>query len=168
MVDFGISETLLAIGAASAAAGAGTAAYSAVEQNVAAKREKAASAREATVRSQQVRDQASIEKLKVMRRAAQIRGRLQLAGAESGLGDFSSLDALERQNQIDTGLNLDILEKNTQNTQGLIGSQLGSELARISGSYRNELLAGFQGALGGAEQGLVIGQGIDNITRPRG
>lgn len=155
-------ETALAIGVA--AAGAASAGYSANAQNVAAKRTKTAAMRTATVRAAQVNSAADLEKLKTIRRSEQIRGRLRLAGGEAGLADYGSLDALSQQNDLDTGLNLNVLNTNRDNTQNLIGSELGSELSRLSSGYRNPLLSGFEGVLGGASQGLQLGAGIDQAA----
>lgn len=155
---------LLAIGAGvSAAAGAGTSVYSAVQQNAAAKKQKGEAAKVASVNATQVRDQAAVERQKTLRRSAQIRGRLRLAGAEAGLGDLSSLDLLDQQNDLDTGVNLDILDRNEATGRARIGSELSSELQRLSSRYRNEVLAGFEGGLSGAGTGLQIGTGVQQL-----
>lgn len=151
-------ETILAVGVA--AAGAASAGYSAVDQNQRAKANKGAARKVAMVKGEQVREQGALERLKTIRRSAQVRGRLRLAGAEAGLGDFGSLDALQQQNELDTDLNLDVLQQNVDNSTGLIGSELSSVLSQISGTYRNALLSGFEGALGGASQGLQLGSGL--------
>lgn len=150
----------LIIGGLSAAAGAGGAAYSTVQQNQRVKAAKESAAQAARIQSEQVNQQTDIEKMKAIRRAEQIRGRLRLAGAEAGLSGEGSIANLEQQNEIDTGLNLGILDTNRSNTRTLIGSNLSAELNRLSGSYRNALLSGFEGALGGAQQGLAIGHGL--------
>jgi len=153
----GIEAIALGIGAA---VSAGTASYSAIQQNQAVKKQKAEAAKVAGINAQQVRDQASVERQKTLRRSAMVRGRLRLAGAEAGLGELSSLDLLEQQNDLDTALNLGILDRNTGNARARIGSELSSEMQRLSSRYRNELLSGFEGALGGAGMGLQIGSGL--------
>lgn len=159
----GIETAALAIGSLVTAGTAATSVYSAVQQNEAVKKQKTEAARVASVNATQVRDQAAIERQKTLRRSALVRGRLRLAGAESGLGDLSSLDLLEQQNDLDTGVNLDIIDRSTGNTQARIGSELSSELQRLSSRYRNEVLSGVEGLIGGAGAGLQIGQGIRQL-----
>jgi hypothetical protein len=160
MADFGIGETALIIGAIGAAAGTTTAAVSAEQQNKAANASKQAAQRAAQVQSKQVSDAAKLEQFKVLRRQEQIRGRIRLASAEGGVADFGSLSALNRQNDLDSALNLDVLRTNTASASARIGSDLNAELARLSGSYRNTLLSGFEGTLGGAAQGINLGGGL--------
>ena len=154
-------ETALALSIGGLALGAGQSVYSAIQQNDAAKKTKEASGRAATVQSQQVKSAADLERLKTLRRSAQIRGRLRLAAGEAGLDEGSSLDALTQQNELDTGLNLGVIQENTTNRQNLIGSELSVQLARLSGTYRNALLSGFEGGLGGAQQGLQLGSSLE-------
>lgn len=156
------AETILAIGGL---AGAGISAASAIQQNRAAQRAKDAAGQAAAVQSRQVAAQADLERLKTLRRSAQVRARLRLAGAEAGLGDFGSIDLLEQQNALDTSLNLDILRQNERSLQARIGSELNVDMARLSSQYRNTILSSFEGALGGAQTGLSIAGGLKELGR---
>jgi hypothetical protein len=148
-----MAEAALAIGAV---AGGGLSIASAVQQNRAVRSAKAATGQANIVQRRQITDQNNLERLKILRRSAQLRGRLRVAAGEAGLGDFGSLALLDQQNTLDTALNLDVLRTNERSLLDRAASEYRADNARLTGQLRSSLLSGFEGALGGASSGLSI------------
>lgn len=178
--------TLGAAGAVSAVS-AGLGAAAASQQNKAARRaaeanqaEAAASvesARAATeLQIQQLRQQTSLEREKAANDIAQMRGRLRVVQADSGLAIGGSALALERQLSIDAALNDQILQRNQQmNTerlrQGLDAQttqterRLASIFASLEGQQTSPFLAALAGGIQGAGTGLSIVGGLGNLVK---
>jgi len=178
--------TLGAAGAVSAVS-AGLGAAAASQQNKAARRaaeanqaEAAASvesARAATeLQIQQLRQQTSLEREKAANDIDQMRGRLRVVQADSGLAIGGSALALERQLSIDAALNDSILLRNQQmNTerlrQGLDAQttqterRLASIFASLEGQQTSPFLAALAGGIQGAGTGLSIVGGLGNLVK---
>lgn len=146
----------LIIGAASA----GATAYTARQQNKAAKRAMLSAQQAAALTGKQVSKSAALEQQKNRIRSQQVIGRLRVAAAESGLAEDGSFLDLIEQADIDTAINTAVIEENRKNQLLRVQSGLEADFAQLSSRIVSPILAGFQGGLSGAQSGLAIGGAI--------
>lgn len=165
MADFGMSQ---ALGIGGGAVGAGLSVYGASERNQqigetmnrandAAAEEIAQQGRIAGVQTRQTREQ-----------AARIRGAIRVSTADRGVGFGGSAAALERDAAIKAGRNTDIINLNRYGSERSTLAALRNTQAQLSSQAQELWLAGLTGALGGAQTGLSIGTGIENMGRRPG
>jgi len=148
-----IAIATLVIGAATA----GTAAH---QQNQAAKKSMRAHAQAAEIQQRQLNEAANLEAKKRRAEADQIRGRLRIRNAASGVGGAGTYEALDRQNSFDEALNLNILERNRFNESERVRSGLQASFADLEARTMNPILAAFGGGASGAATGLGIAGGL--------
>jgi hypothetical protein len=153
------------IAVATTAASTGMAIAQARQQNKAIEQQQDLAQRNAELQSDRLRRQAEIERMRTAREADQIRGRLRVASTAAGTGRGGTYQALARQATVDESLNLQLIGENL-NSQ-LQATRLGaqSQFAELDAGISNPLLASFTGALGGAQAGLSIGRGVQEIMK---
>ncbi len=157
---------VLAVGLA--AAGAGTSVMAARSQNKAIEQQMDAQAKAAGIQQQQLTQQAAVEQTQREREADAIRGRIRVANAESGFGTGGgTFGALMQQADFDEAFNLQILDNNLSNNLAAVKTGADANLASLESKTQNVLLQGITGAIGGASTGLSLGQGINNIMKPK-
>lgn len=160
------ADAALYLAIAGAAASAGSAGYSAVQQDKAAKASKGAAEQAATVQKKQLTTQANTEQAKALRQRDQLLGRLRVLQGEYNLGEGSSIDALGRQVNTDTGLNTGIIQRNLSNNLDRVGSDLNARNVEFGSRQMNSIIASLTGGLQGFGTGLQIGTALDNLNRP--
>lgn len=153
----GVETVALALAVASAA----TAASSAYEQNRAVKKSGGIARQQAADRISQIQDAASIERRKEQNRAEQIRGRLRVSAAASGLGLGGSFAALDQQAVIDQALNVDIINRNAAAASTNTSNDLNASLTSLQSHIINPVLAGFTGGVQGFGTGLKVGRAVN-------
>jgi hypothetical protein len=162
-----VVATTAVLGLALGAYQASESASAARAQNKAIERSMESEQRVAAIKTEQVANQAEIEKRKITNRAAQIRGRIRVAAADSGFGLGGSTAALARQSAFDESINSSIVDRNVLSQNELIASGLQAHLESLASNSQNEMLAAFMGGLSGLDTGLSLGQGIGSIDRNR-
>jgi len=107
-----------------------------------------------------IRDQETLEKKKAINQARLIASRIRVTAGESGLGFGGTYEALLRQSDYDTAINLGIIGQNAQNQ---FASAAG-KMQPINSREYNPLFAGLSAGIGGYATGLSLG---DSLTRKR-
>ena len=151
----------LVIGAATALAGAGTAAVATQRQNAAAKRSIRSNQNAAAVQSAQVSRAAQLEKDKIALQARRIRGAIRARAAEAGFEDAGTYQALQAQAVQDAALNTEIIAINRRAQLDRIASGFEANFNDLSSRVSSPVLAAFSGGLEGAQAGLAIGGAVD-------
>lgn len=142
-----------------------TSASAARQQNRAIRRSQESAQRAASVQTRQVTQQNQVEKLRRLREAGQLRGRLRVAAGGSGFTTSGSFARIEQQIDTDLNLNLGILENNLSNNINAIQSGLDVQTAGLQSGVSNPLVSAFTGLLGGASTGLSIVSAGQQISR---
>lgn len=167
MADFGVSETMLAISAATAAASAAAAQQSAQAQRTAqnktadAQRLAARNAAEANTRQADLK--ASSDRRNAISQTQKISGRIRTAAAESGVGLSGSFENLDNQAAIDGGNSLRNLDLSHSFTRQSIQSGLDVSLAEIVNQPRSVTMDTIQGGIGGLTTGIQIGSAVEGM-----
>lgn len=136
---------------------AATSAFAASRQNRAIESSISAQRSSSTAAMGQLSEQAAAEKLKRQREAAQVRGRLRVSAAQSGVGFGGTFAALERQADIDEQLNTLIIDKNLKAGLARVRADFTSSANQLSSGFESPFSAAIMGGLGGFETGLRIG-----------
>jgi hypothetical protein len=156
------------IAIALAVASAGLGVYGAQQQNQAVRRSMQARNRQAEVQNKQIAQQAAVEKMKARNEAARIRGRIRVAGAESGAGLGGTFAQLLTQADYEDLLNESIINTNRDNAFGASLAGLQVDMSSLSAQGQSPLIAAFQGGLSGLSTGLAIeGALADKAARDR-
>ena len=143
----------VSIGIALAMAAAGGA--SAIQQNKQLSKQKSAQRRAADVQQKQIRSAANLERKKVAREGARIRGSLQVRQAESG----SNLGTSLLQSQLAQTLNFGIIDENLTNQLAASEAGLGINLAALTAQQADP----FSGAISGGIQGAQLGSSLEGL-----
>jgi len=148
-----------------AGAGAATSYVQAEQQNHAAKKAEASTKQAAIVQTKQLADQAGLDREKSLRQARATRARALTIASGSGFEIGSSdIDSLLAAITGDANTNLGIIETNRQNSTALVQSRRDAELASIQSKESSPFLSAFTGLFGGAQLGLGIDSGINQIS----
>ena len=130
---------------------AAIAANSAAQQNQASRKQARAQRKQSAVQQTQIRAASNLERQKIQRQAALIRGAQEVSQAETGANLGSSL----LQTSLDETLNLGILRENTANQLAAARANLGVNIEALSAQRQNVGLAAVSGGLQGASLGLT-------------
>lgn len=104
------------------------------------------------VQRRQIEEQATLEKDKRSREAAQIRGRLRVIAGETGLG----VGALTSQATIDLARNREIIDRNAANNIAFASSQSRLKIAALSAGKTDPFVAALTGGMTGMQAGLQL------------
>lgn len=160
-----VSATLLAIGTAG---GAASSAAAASQQNRNIERSMQSQVNAANTQQQQLVDQSALERIKNIRQAQQIQGRIRVSAGERGIAYSSgSIGALQRQGDYDASLNDAIIGRNLSNQIARVRSGAQANLTALASSQQSPILAGLMGGVQGLQTGLSIGAAVDNIGQLR-
>lgn len=161
----GVPE-LVAVAIATAAAGAGTSAYSAVQQNQAIKRQSNSVRDAAATQARQLQEQASVERQKRAREAQQVRGRLAALSSDAGVGlNSGSQQALAQQSLYDEMASREIVNRNLRSQIAAVQSGAQANLESLSAQQQSPIISGVMGGLQGFQTGIQIGMGYRELTK---
>lgn len=160
----GIETAALIIGGVAAAAGTGVAAAGAVAQNKRVNATQDAAKRAAGVQVQQLRDKASLEKRQRAQDIQRLRGRIAVAGAESGLAG-GTYDTLSTEAGSDLAFNTGIIDQNLSSEINRVFSGLDATNTDLNNRRPSVFGQTVGGTLSGLSTGLSIGGAIRDINR---
>jgi len=107
--------------------------------------------------NKQMAQSLKLEKWKLNQAANANEARIRVLTGERGIGEAGTALALERQNELDRGVNQRIMHMNFRNQREMSHKNLQADVIRLSSSAENAGMAMLSGAAGGASTGLAIG-----------
>lgn len=144
-----------------AAGAAGLSYIQAREQNDSIREQQRAAQVAAAQRTGQIARRAAHEREQARLEAAQIRGRLRVAGASAGDATGGNIHQLQYLAERNAQIQLSIIDDNASSATASIGSGLDAQIAALEGNALSPILAGISGGLQGIQAGLSIQSALD-------
>lgn len=107
---------------------------------------------------------AGVQSLRSQRRAEQVRGIVAVSGASRGVGAGGSVAALQRNSDLQAGLDQYSIDVNRYGAERRTLATLGNLNAQFDAEQSNSLLSGLQGGLSGLSTGLSLGHAFGYST----
>lgn len=149
---------------ASAAAGAGTQIHAARQQNKAIAKSMASRQETGKVQQRQLVERAAVERRNLQQQAAQLRGRLRVASAESGIGGAGSFAALQRAVDFQEDTARHIQDINLRGQLDAVRAGQRADFTQLSAGVQSPTLGGITGGLSGLSTGLSIGGAFQSVS----
>lgn len=146
------------------AASTGLALYGSSQKNDAISRSSEVASQGAAFEISQQGRIADVQSIRSQRRAEQVRGIVAVSGASRGVGAGGSVAALQRNSDIQAGLDKYSIDIDRYGAERRSLATLGNLDAQFKAEESNGLLSGLQGGLSGLSTGLSLGHAFGYST----
>ena len=138
--------------------------FAAAQQNRAIDQSIASQRRVSAITSQQLRDQATVEREENRRAAARVAGRIRVEGAARGVGDPGRLLFV---NAFESAFNEGVIDRNLANQEASVGATLNNNVASLENQRQSVFLATLNAGMNVASLALNLGGAISDLQAQR-